>query len=116
MDLSTLELGLLAKSKVNRTSNKTSFDVVPPSHNLFDQVLDRITRCVSTTWYGCLYEKTLLFSNILATVLLFYMVAVYIFNRGKSVKDLQVILMIVGLINGLFVGTNELVLSFGQRL
>lgn len=39
-------------------------------------IFDRLFKCVSQTWYGCIFEKTLLVSNLLSWILLCYLVII----------------------------------------
>ena len=82
-----------------------------------EDIFSKLLNCVSSTWFGCILEKSLLATNIMSLLTLTYLIfIVYIYRRQKPWSDFRVILMLIGLVNAIFVAVNELFFSFQFRL
>jgi len=77
-------------------------------------IFEKLFYCSKTIeWYECFFDKTILISNFIALILLFYIVVlVYIFSRKYSLTDFRIIIMTFGIINSILVILNNYLFKF----
>jgi len=77
-------------------------------------IFEKLFYCSKTIeWYECFFDKTILLSNFIALILLFYIVVlVYIFSRKYSLTDFRIIIMTFGIINSILVILNNYLFKF----
>lgn len=95
-------------------SNATS----DPGSTFERGIYDRLFKCLpGQTPFKCFLDKFLISSNIVAMLLLSYLIfVVYCYSRRKSAQDFRVIIMIIGLFNSFFIIFNEILLPFKLRI